>query len=549
MTGASYPNLPARWLDKRYTPGRKDLPELFATLSLGDKESCSIALKVLRRIQTDITQDLIKAMFIQSSTALAWLLRALGERLEISNSEKILPHILPHLDAQDQRLTRYAVHALSRLDTLPESIEAKLWKILSSGETSVKKAVFETLRKAGTAKFLPELDKINLPAEFLQASAELRLTLNRKRPMPTSSLGHQTDFKLTLPTSLECYPGLETLLAEACKVQHLSVTTTKPGLVTVGSGANWKDLWSVRLFDRLSFTCHVPLGSAKELAAKTYDVLFSEILAPLTEGIVSYRLDVSVATASRDFRTNFCTEIQRLSARFQNQTQQALWQIEIEEFKSGFKVTCSPSRSADPRFKYRQQAALGASHPTIAAALVALAQCNGNDTIWDPFAGGGTELIEACLAAKPRRLLATEGNTEAQELMRQRFFELQLTPPEIVACDAMQFHPKGVTKIITNPPLGRRLRNTDPLALGEKLLRHLAKESDYGVVLSWMNPSHRTLGPLAEQLGLRLERNFHVNMGGITLYMERRVKQTETFKKLRPSEAKPTPLITKASKR
>lgn len=528
------PELPAKWLDKRYTPGRKDLPELFAHLVIGDKDSCGTALKVLRRIQTDITPDLIKALNAPASPATAWLLRALGERLEANNAETILPQLLPHLDAQDQRLRRYAVHALSRLETLPKNVEAQLWQLLASGDVPLKKAVFETLRKAGTPEFLPELDKISIPEDLAQAAAELKLTLKRKRPQGTSAIRFDADLALELPVHLACYPGLETLLNEACLAKKLPTSSVKPGLVTIAKGARWRDLWQIRLFDRMSFSCQVPLGTPAEVAVKVSELLFKNILVPLSAGIVSFRLDVAVSAASRQFRTEFCTELERISEKCVSQTQAALWQIDIEQLKSSYTITCSPSRHTDPRFSYRQQAALGASHPTLAAALVALAQVEAKDVVWDPFAGAGTELLEAALAAKPR-LVATELNAEARSLMQQRFQNLQLTPPEVATHDALQFKPKGVTKIVTNPPLGRRLRDIDPLSLGEKLLRHLAAELDMGAVLSWMNPSHRTLGPLAEQLGLKLERNFHVNMGGITLYMERRVKRPETFKKVGPT--------------
>ncbi|MFY0536671.1 TRM11 family SAM-dependent methyltransferase [Nannocystis pusilla] len=116
--------------------------------------------------------------------------------------------------------------------------------------------------------------------------------------------------------------------------------------------------------------------------------------------------------------------------------------------------------SADPRFSYRSGDVPAASHPTIAAALARLAEVRQDDVVWDPFVGSGLELCERGLLGPAASLLGTDLDPRALAVAAANLRNAGLRA-ELTQADATTHRPAGVTLIVTNPPMGRRVHRGD----------------------------------------------------------------------------------------
>jgi hypothetical protein len=86
--------------------------------------------------------------------------------------------------------------------------------------------------------------------------------------------------------------------------------------------------------------------------------------------------------------------------------------------------------------------------------------------------------------------------------------------------DARSFAPGVVTLVITNPPLGRRLRGDAP-ALLEEVAAHVARVLAPGGRLVWITPVPRRTSAVLERGGLVLASRRAVDLGGFDASLER----------------------------
>ena len=182
-------------------------------------------------------------------------------------------------------------------------------------------------------------------------------------------------------------------------------------------------------------------------------------------------------------------------------------------------IELRPRPTPNPRLAYRTQTYYAGAHPPLAAAMVRMAgRLQDGDLVWDPFCGSAMELIEAAIAATAQsRALGDEahrGGSECVTAGRLRLVGTDIDPAAISvaednfaaalraksgaaltneevsdlsepllapgtqanfeACDfreAQRLLPgmlgsRGqVRLIITNPPLGRRVKVKKPRAL------------------------------------------------------------------------------------
>ena len=83
----------------------------------------------------------------------------------------------------------------------------------------------------------------------------------------------------------------------------------------------------------------------------------------------------------------------------------------------------------------------------------------------------------------------------------------------LTRADARTHDPGPVDLIVTNPPLGSRVQ-VDAAALLADALPNLARHLAPGGRLVWITPAPRRTSPVAERLGLRLQRALAVDLGG-----------------------------------
>ncbi|MGE5785980.1 MAG: TRM11 family SAM-dependent methyltransferase, partial [Myxococcales bacterium] len=194
----------------------------------------------------------------------------------------------------------------------------------------------------------------------------------------------------------------------------------------------------------------------------------------------------------------------------------ALWEVQIERGREP-RLYLVPKRYEDPRFTYRMREISGASHPSIAAALVDVLDVRESDVIWDPFVGSGLELVECGLRGKYRELIGTDNNPRALEAAQANVDAAGLSRVRLLNADARSAKLSHVTGIVTNPPLGIRHQRDGLL---EPLLMEFLANARHNLApggrLVWLSPLPQKTAERARGLGFDVTRRGPVDVGGLT---------------------------------
>lgn len=183
-------------------------------------------------------------------------------------------------------------------------------------------------------------------------------------------------------------------------------------------------------------------------------------------------------------------------------------------------------RERDHRFDYRVAEIPAASHPTVAAGLAAAAQPRPEDRIWDPFAGSGLELIEAGLLGRCELLLGTDLDAEALDGARQNAAAAKVDL-QLLQADAGTVKLPSITKVISNPPHGRRVaQNQDLEGLYRRVLANAFGALVPGGEIHWLTVQPRWGREYCDQCGGHSEILGRIDLGGIVVFYQRITKST-----------------------
>ena len=152
----------------------------------------------------------------------------------------------------------------------------------------------------------------------------------------------------------------------------------------------------------------------------------------------------------------------------------------------------------------------------VPAALARLAGVTNQDRIWDPFVGGGTELIECGILAPKAQLFGSDIDKTALSSASQNFIASGLQHYRLFQSD-VRLPPfrKGMNLVISNPPLGRRtLPRKDLSGLLRQTLDSIAIVLVPGGRLFWVSPFFDTTIQHGETLGLKHVYRQRIDMGG-----------------------------------
>jgi tRNA G10 N-methylase Trm11 len=189
-------------------------------------------------------------------------------------------------------------------------------------------------------------------------------------------------------------------------------------------------------------------------------------------------------------------------------------------------VVLVPRAFDDPRFSYRCRDVPAASHPTVAAALARVAGVRDDDVVWDPFVGSGLELVERARLGPYRRLIGTDIDGRALDAARENLRAAGVTA-ELALADAAAHRPAGVTLILTNPPMGRRVARSHDLGrLLEAFVRHAARTLTPRGRLVWLSPLPALTHDVAAEVGLHVRPGPLVDMGGFETELQILTKPT-----------------------
>lgn len=188
-----------------------------------------------------------------------------------------------------------------------------------------------------------------------------------------------------------------------------------------------------------------------------------------------------------------------------------------------------PKLTPDPRFTYREADVRAASHPPLAASMARLAGRVHHEVVWDPFCGSGLELIERARLGGAQSIYGTDLSPDAIAICRANFAaaKVKAVPLKLACCDFRDYAkveglgPKSVTLIITNPPMGRRIRVFNLRGLFGDLFAVAATVLKPGGRLIFANPLR--IEPLDPSLKLKYRKV--IDLGGFNCRLEMYLKQ------------------------
>ena len=536
------PALPELLADPGFTPGKAALPAVVALLASDDEGLAERAEQALLRAGTPAGAPLRARLDAAGPPLRARLVRALG-RLALADAS-LRPVLRTCLEDQDPKARRNAIVALGKLADAAAA-DALLERARRETSTPHLRSLVEALGKCGDAAALAWLDELEHPDPELQRlRSRARLMLGRSLGRDTIASAIADDAVAAAPLAIlaTCRPGLEDILAaslDASARAHrgpvardprrpdpgAAARVLGPGRVALRSAGPLRALGEARTLLTLGFPLTpVQLGPGPDALV---DALTATLTGPearlvfrtWTQGQVRYRLAWARGGHRRAVVWRVAEAVARACPELVNDPSASPWEVVVDDARGALHVELRP-RWTDTRFAYRRGDVPAASHPTIAAALAVLAGVRADDVVWDPFVGSGLELVERGLIGPYARLVGSDIDAKALATAATNLAAAGLERFELTEADATRHDPSGVTLIVTNPPMGRRVQRGDVAPLLTAFLAHAGALLRPGGRLVWISPLPRVTQAAARGAGLVCRRAQPIDMGGFEAQLE-----------------------------
>lgn len=516
-----------------WTPGRRDFAWLVELLGGDDKKLQGRAEAALVRAAAAARDWLLDRLPALTPPARGRVVRALARFHHLPGGERLRAALEAAISDGDPRTRRAAIGALGRYPGQPT--EAQLlaaWQ--REDQPSVRRAIAEALGKVGGAPsraLLASLHTDDAELARLRDQALLRL---RRAPDPGSIaqvLGARAPAQ-PLAVRLRCRAGIEGILVEECPPSW-KPRVVAPGLVDVVLSGPLDSLFAVRT--AIGFGLLVPwapapagrsAGSVEALAELLTGDPVATVLAHFTDGPIRFRLELPGGGKQRAAVHRLAEAIAVRRPAWVNDPSRRCWEVVVPsaggEAGAGVHGVELRPHLPDPRFAHRQAQVPASSHPTLAAALAWVAGVDPHDVVWDPFVGAAAELIERARLGPYRRLHGGDIDDRALAAARANLGAAELTGVELVRQSALEWAPAGVTLILTNPPMGRRVHRAADLSnLLERFVAHAARSLSPGGRLVWFSPHGAATAAAAQAAGLTVDLRSPVDLGGFAVELQR----------------------------
>ena len=253
--------------------------------------------------------------------------------------------------------------------------------------------------------------------------------------------------------------------------------------------------------------------------------LARQLFTAFTEGSIRYRLDYVDKGHQRGAVRLVANRAYALCPEILNDASEAPWfHGSPSHGPWHFPSNCARRLTPDPRLYYRTDDVWAASHPPLAACMARIAGRVDNEIAWDPFCGSGVGLIECALRGGVKKVFGTDLDAKAIAIAQANFAAAKL--PSVTAqfanADFLQYAkipglgPQSVTLIITNPPMGRRVRVPNLRGLIANLFTIAAQALKPGGRLVFANP----LKLDSPDRSLKLQSRQTVDLGGFDCQLE-----------------------------
>lgn len=442
----------------------------------------------------------------------------------------------------DRKVARAAVIALGKLPVpsmLTESRLIELWPCWT--ESADRRAIAEALGKIGGLASLTLLKSVAQPSDqpvlstvIDKAIQRLSRTVQRaEAPSIESRIRATVSLNAEWPVTLRLRAGVEPILLielQRAGITPLSIERSKtlgePSRITIPWSRPLGELFALRTFVDLAFPLPLqPFDLADvrmitEIASALSKPAVETLLRTLTDGSLRYRWELIGAGPRRSFLHKLAQQVSERLPYLVNDPTDSPWQFELllrDERAVG--LSLFPKQLVDPRFAYRHKMVAAASQPTLAAALARLLSPRALDVVWDPFVGSGGELCEVSKLSPGVRLIGSDREPAALATARANT-DAAAARVELLCGDALALWPSGVTCVISNPPMGRRVCRGELEPLMIRFVTHVARKLPPGGRLCWLNPMPNQTSLLAERLGLARLAAYPVDMNGFWAQLE-----------------------------
>lgn len=525
-----------------FTPGARDLERLLDLLSQPDEELAKCTVRAIAQMGPKAARAARGRFEGSTPPARARIVSALTRIGSRSTEPGLVAFLVDCTRDGDRKTRQYALSALGKLGSL-EAVPVLTKALLEAATVLERKAAAEALGRVGgrtEMEILRSLVEKKSAAdenqELIRVAREALVRIERSviRAQTVSTIDLSRTPGRPIRVLLHVRAGLEGLLLS--ELDQRFGRESAPGAPSkerpskVGRGRvaidlddSLERLFAARLFLHLGFP--LPPVHTADLDEGVVQALTSdacvEILRMLTIGPIRYRIEWAGHGHRRSATYRVAEAVAQARPELVNDPKSATWQVTANHRAGSVWVEVWPQAFDDPRFRYRVEAVPGASHPTIAAALARLGGVQASDVVWDPFAGGAIELIERAKLGPCRALYGSDISETALAAARSNLAAGNVQATLFRGDARSDRPPEKVTLVITNPPLGRRVRpngSVEPL-LGSALTNLRRALAPHGRI-AWIAPHASRDLDHARQAGLVPEQRLRVDLGGFDAEMQ-----------------------------
>jgi 23S rRNA G2445 N2-methylase RlmL len=522
------PTLLERIRDPGFTPRLRDVDALVDLLP--DDDLTKDATRALGRLGGAALAPLQSRLDGAEAPLRAHIVKAIGR---LAPDEQAIRLMLAALTDDDPKSRRNAAIALGHVPR-PDVEDALLLAWDRDPRPEMRRTIAASLGKSGSARALPLLREAaaSTDPELARIGDRARVMVER-----TGSRGAHGRIDPTrspsrpIPFVALSRAGLEDLVADelAAVAAVVEPEVEGPGRVRARLAGSIAAVFAARTILGLEFPLPPEPRRKNEGVAQTVARVLAgdaarRIFATWTDGEPRYRIAWAEGSHRRAATWETARAIGAAAPGLVNDPTASTWTVSIAHDDDAVEVLLAPRSLDDPRFVWRKGDVPAASHPTIAAALARVAGVREDDVVWDPFVGSGAELVERSLLGPVAALYGSDVDPKALGVAEANLAAAGLTA-RLERRDALEVAPPGVTLIITNPPMGRRLARTPGLDdMLDRFVTHAAAALEPRGRLVWMSPWPRRSRDAAARAGLRLDWSRPVDMGGFEAELQRWIK-------------------------
>lgn len=520
--------------DPGYTPPRRAFGDMVALLDhpeLGERVE-----KALLSAGLPAATFAAQAVATDAGAVQPALLRLIGRALRDHDAPELLEALERALNGPDAETRRHAAIALGKSGR--RAAEAALLQQLGTNDPKLLRSVVEALGKLGGEQSLVRLKALDAPPHLRQVLERARLMLERTAGR-SEGASEPIVIDQALPRScsvvLSCRAGLSRFLAQ--EAAPLGGRAVSPGEVTLSYAGTLRPLLELRLAFEVALAWPLaspaaPAGSATPGSPATPGAVLSALLDPelvetlssWSSGKLRFRLEWQGAGHRRADTWRVAQGLREASSPLVNDPTQAPWSIEVEHAPEP-RLLLKPVAAPELRFGYRVRDVPAASHPTLAAALAWVAGASDRDVVWDPFVGSGAELIERARLGAFQELHGTDLDARALAAAADNLRGARLVGATLKQADARTHRVAGLSLVLTNPPMGRRvLRQRGLSGVLCQVVRNVATQLVPAGRMVWLSPFPDATARAASDAGLQVERLGAIDLGGFDAELQRFVR-------------------------